>query len=115
MIESCEGPEGATTALERMKAGGCDGVILSPPLSDSTRVARSLNEMNLPFVGVAMARMDPDVCAVTIDDFKAAFAMTRRLIELGHRDIGFHQGPPQRSGKPVAPRRASRRPWTRRG
>ncbi len=94
MIESCEGPEGATTALERMKAGGCDGVILSPPLSDSTRVAKSLNEMNLPFVGVAMARMDPDICAVTIDDFKAAFAMTRRLIELGHRDIGFIKGHP---------------------
>ena len=94
LIESCEGPEGAATALDKMKAGGCDGVILSPPLSDSTRVAKLLDDMHLPFVGVAMARPDPNVCAVTIDDFKAAFAMTRRLIELGHRDIGFIKGHP---------------------
>ena len=94
MIESCEGPEGAMTALDKMKQGGCDGVILSPPLSDSTRVAKILGEMNLPFVGVAMARADANVCAVTIDDFKAAQAMTRRLIELGHRDIAFIKGHP---------------------
>ncbi len=94
LIESCEGPEGATAALEKMKAGGCDGVVLSPPLSDSSRVAKVLRDMNLPFVGVAMARPDPDVSCVTIDDFKAAFAMTRRLIELGHKDIGFIKGHP---------------------
>lgn len=94
LIESCEGPEGATLALEKLKASGCDGVILSPPLSDSARVAKILKDMNLPFVGVAAARPAPDVCAVSIDDFKAASAMTRRLIELGHRDIGFIKGHP---------------------
>ncbi|MDV6332485.1 LacI family DNA-binding transcriptional regulator [Asticcacaulis sp. 201] len=94
LIESCEGPEGATVALEKMKAGGCDGVILSPPLSDSTRVAKILKDMNLPFVGVAMARPDTTVSCVTIDDFKAAKAMTRRLIELGHRRIAFIKGHP---------------------
>nr|WP_031235475.1 LacI family DNA-binding transcriptional regulator [Asticcacaulis sp. AC402] len=94
LIESCEGPEGATAALEKMKAAGCDGVILSPPLSDSSRVAKILRDMNLPFVGVAMARPDPLVCCVTIDDYKAALTMTRRLIELGHRRIGFIKGHP---------------------
>ncbi|MBW8881638.1 MAG: LacI family DNA-binding transcriptional regulator [Asticcacaulis sp.] len=94
LIESCEGPEGASGALEKMKAAGCDGVILSPPLSDSSRVAKVLTEMNLPFVCVAMARPDPAVCCVAIDDFKAAFAMTRRLIELGHSHIGFIKGHP---------------------
>lgn len=94
LIESCVGPEGASAALEKMKAAGCDGVILSPPLSDSTRVAKILKEMNLPFVGVAMARLDPDICCVTIDDYEAANAMTRRLIELGHRTIGFIKGHP---------------------
>jgi len=94
LIESCEGPEGASSALDKMKASGCDGVILSPPLSDSTRVARMLSDMKLPFVGVAMARPADDVNAVTIDDFKAAQAMTRRLIELGHQHIGFIKGQP---------------------
>lgn len=94
LIESCEGPEGASVALEKMKQNGCDGVILSPPLSDSTRVAKALHEMGLPFVGVATARMADDISTVTIDDAKAAFAMTRRLIELGHRRIGFIKGHP---------------------
>lgn len=94
LIESCDGPEGAMATLEKMKAGGCDGVVLSPPLSDSSRVARMLRDMKMPFVGVAMARPDADVSCVTIDDFKAAETMTRRLIDLGHRDIGFIKGHP---------------------
>ena len=94
LIESCDGPEGAMATLEKMKAGGCDGVVLSPPLSDSSRVARMLKDMNMPFVGVAMARPDPEVSCVTIDDLKAAQTMTRRLVDLGHRDIGFIKGHP---------------------
>ena len=94
LIESCDGPEGASGALEKLKMNGCDGVILSPPLSDSARVAKILQDMDLPFVGVAAARPADDICSVSIDDFKAAFAMTRRLIELGHRNIGFIKGHP---------------------
>ncbi len=94
LIESCDGPEGASASLEKFRAGGCDGIILSPPLSDSTRVAQTLNEMGMLFVGVAAAREAVDLNAVSIDDFKAAFAMTKRLIELGHRDIGFIKGHP---------------------
>ncbi|MGZ3305500.1 MAG: LacI family DNA-binding transcriptional regulator, partial [Asticcacaulis sp.] len=94
LIESCDGPEGAAESLEKLRTGGCDGVILSPPLSDSAHVAAILTEMGLPFVGVAAARSAPDLCAVSIDDYEAAFAMTRRLIELGHRDIAFIKGHP---------------------
>lgn len=94
LIESCEGPEGAASALEKLRNNGCDGVVLSPPLSDSTRVAKLLQDMNMPFVGVAAARPATDICAVSIDDYKAAYAMTRRLIELGHRNIGFIKGNP---------------------
>lgn len=94
LIESCDGPEGAAAALEKLKSGGCDGIILSPPLSDSTRVAKILSDMHMPFVGVAAARPDEGLNAVSIDDYKAAFAMTRRLIELGHSEIGFIKGHP---------------------
>ena len=94
LIESCDGPEGASVALERLKHSGCDGVILSPPLSDSTRVAKILKDMGMPFVGVAAARPATDICSVSIDDFKAAYAMTRRLVELGHRTIAFIKGHP---------------------
>ncbi|MGZ3298827.1 MAG: LacI family DNA-binding transcriptional regulator, partial [Asticcacaulis sp.] len=68
LIESCDGPEGAAESLEKLRTGGCDGVILSPPLSDSAHVAAILTEMGLPFVGVAAARSAPDLCAVSIDD-----------------------------------------------
>lgn len=94
IIESCDGPEGVADVLDKLKSLGVDGVVLPPPLSDSSRVAKALKEMNLPFVGVATSRPSPDAASVSIDDFKAAFAMTQRLIALGHRRIGFIKGQP---------------------
>lgn len=94
LIESCEGPEGVADVLDKLRTVGVDGVILPPPLSDSTRVAKALKDMKLPFVGVATSRPLPDVSSVSIDDFKAAFAMTSRLVALGHKRIGFIKGHP---------------------
>ncbi|ESQ79716.1 LacI family DNA-binding transcriptional regulator [Asticcacaulis sp. YBE204] len=93
-IESCDGPEGVADVLDKLKTVGVDGVVLPPPLSDSSRVAKALKDMKLPFVGVATSRPSPDAPSVSIDDFKAAFAMTSRLIQLGHRRIGFIKGNP---------------------
>ncbi|MFT3996516.1 MAG: LacI family DNA-binding transcriptional regulator [Asticcacaulis sp.] len=94
IIESCDGPEGVADVLDKLKRLGVDGVVLPPPLSDSARVAKALKDMGLPFVGVATSRPSPDAPSVSIDDFKAAFAMTQRLIGLGHRRIGFIKGHP---------------------
>ncbi|GGZ28075.1 LacI family DNA-binding transcriptional regulator [Asticcacaulis endophyticus] len=97
-IESCDGPEGAASAIEKLKSTGTDGVVLPAPLSDSTRVAKALKDLNIPFVGVATARPSADITSVSIDDYKAAYSMTKRLIALGHRRIGFIKGHPNNYG-----------------
>lgn len=97
-LESCDGPEGATSAIEKLKANGTDGVILPSPLADSTRVAKALKEVGIPFVAVAAARPTLDITSVSIDDYQASFSMTNRLIALGHRHIAFIKGHPNNYG-----------------
>lgn len=70
-----------------------DGAILAPPLSQNIELLAQLAALDIPFVCIS-----PDDDAreqagsVEIDEESAAFDMTRRLIALGHRDIGFIEG-----------------------
>lgn len=72
---------------------GVDGVILTPPLSDSLALRDCLRRLDMRHVAVAPNKID-DVHAVRMDDAEAAFQMTTYLIEQGHRDIGFILGHP---------------------
>jgi len=87
--EQANSPE-AELLLRRL---GVDGVILTPPLSDSLVLRESLRRLDMRHVAVAPNKMD-DVHAVRMDDAEAAFQMTTYLIEQGHRDIGFILGHP---------------------
>jgi LacI family transcriptional regulator len=70
-----------------------DGAILTPPLSQNGVLLAQLTALQIPFVCIS-----PDEEAralagsVDIDEERAAFDMTARLIALGHRDIGFIEG-----------------------
>jgi LacI family transcriptional regulator len=96
IVEKCD-EERAEAAAKRLVASGIDGVILPPPLCDFADVTRALHDANVPAVAVATGRPPPDVSAVRIDDFAAAKAMTRHLIALGHRRIGFIKGHPNQT------------------
>ena len=61
------------------------------------QMVKALHEANIPAVAVATGRPSADVSAVRIDDFAAAQAMTRHLIGLGHRRIGFIKGHPNQT------------------
>ena len=87
--EQANSPE-AETLLRRL---GVDGVILTPPLSDSLVLRESLCRLNMRHVAVAPNKLE-EVYAVRMDDVEAAFQMTSYLIEQGHRDIGFILGHP---------------------
>ncbi|GLQ23166.1 LacI family transcriptional regulator [Algimonas ampicilliniresistens] len=87
--EQANSPE-AEILLGRL---GVDGVILTPPLSDSVVLRDILRRLDMRHVAVAPNKMD-DVHAVRMDDAEAAFQMTTYLIEQGHRDIGFILGHP---------------------
>ena len=97
VIERCEPDADAMVAAERLVADKIDGVILPPPLCDATDVIDLLEANGIPAVAVATGRPAVNVSAINIDDRAAARAMTRHLIALGHRRIGFIRGNPNQT------------------
>ena len=97
VIEQCEGVENEREAIQRLVKGGIDGVILPAPLCDSAQALKAVADAGIPAVLVASGRPAPDISAVSINDFEAARAMTRHLLELGHRRIGFINGHPNQT------------------
>lgn len=97
-----EVPSGFETEItNRLQSLRVDGVIITPPLSHRSAIRRALRERGLPFVLLAPEEHDPQAPSVGMDDEAAAFDMTRLLIGLGHRDIGFIGVP----SRPAAQRR----------
>jgi len=84
-------------AVRKLVSGGVAGVILPPPLCESAVIRSEIHAAQLPVVAVAAGKPPAEVLCVRIDDFKAAFEMTRYLIELGHRHLGFIKGHPNQS------------------
>ena len=69
-----------------------EGVILLPPIADDAGVLSALAERGVRAVLVSPA--DAEVgSSVRVDDARAAAVMTRHLLALGHRRIGFVGGP----------------------
>ncbi|MFN3582630.1 LacI family DNA-binding transcriptional regulator [Phenylobacterium sp.] len=96
VVEKCD-EEHAEDAAARLVSQGVDGIILPPPLCDAPQVLKTLAASHTPAVAVATGRPPADVSAVRIDDFEAAHAMTRHLVGLGHRRIGFIKGHPNQT------------------
>ncbi|KQN06858.1 LacI family DNA-binding transcriptional regulator [Sphingomonas sp. Leaf25] len=96
VLEPCEGEsaEAQAEATRRFASTAVQGVILPPPLSDSAPVQAELDAAGIPSVAVAIGVAQPGRLAVRIDDFAAAKAMTRHLLDQGHRRIGFIRGNP---------------------
>ena len=97
IVEKCDVEGGEKAAAEKLVASGIDGLILPPPLCDSEVIVRVVTASKIPAVAVATGRPPPDASAVRIDDFEAARAMTRHILELGHRRIGFIKGHPNQT------------------
>jgi len=93
IVEKCDEAD-AEAAAARLVGSGIDGIILPPPLCDSVAVRRTLAESGTPAVAVATGQPHADASAVRIDDYEAAREMTRHLVALGHRRIGFIKGHP---------------------
>ncbi|NNM76524.1 LacI family DNA-binding transcriptional regulator [Sphingomonas sp. ID1715] len=79
-----------------------DGAILTPPIADNAPVLDHLEQAGTPYVRISPARELDRGASVAIDNHGAARAMTRRLIDLGHRRIGFVIG---HAGYPVSEQR----------
>jgi LacI family transcriptional regulator len=124
LLEKC-GSRGERTAIRKLLGDGVDGIILPPPLSDSKGAREILRRAGVPFITVASGDASADALSVCIDNTEAAAAMTRYLIELGHRKLGFIRGASNQAasrqrfaGFQMALREAgieSRQEWVRKG
>ncbi len=69
-----------------------DGVILTPPSTDSDVVLGVLRATGTPYVRLGAERSDGGGLRLTLDDKGAARCMTEFLLSLGHTRIGFIGG-----------------------
>ncbi|OYU30787.1 MAG: LacI family transcriptional regulator [Comamonadaceae bacterium PBBC2] len=97
VVEMCEAGGKAEAAARDLIANGVDGIILPPPLCDSVRLVDLIAKSSTPSMAVACGQPDKRVSAVSVDDYQAAFAMTRHLLALGHHRIGFIIGHPNQT------------------
>jgi LacI family transcriptional regulator len=99
LLEKCEisSATAERAAVRRLIEGSVAGVLLPPPVCESHVILGELKKASIPTVAVATGRFRADASCVRIDDFKAAYEMTRYLLALGHRCIGFIKGHPNQT------------------
>ena len=85
---------GDAAAADALIGARLDGVILPPPLGDAHLLVDRLREAGIAVVATGSTRPAPLLASIGIDDRSAALEMTRHLIKLGHRRIGFITGRP---------------------
>jgi LacI family transcriptional regulator len=96
ILRAPKGENPSSKSLKDFIASGLSGVLLTPPLGDSVALLRMFEKANLPTATVA-AYAAGNAISVRIDDRQAAYEMSRHLLELGHRRIGFIVGNPDQA------------------
>ncbi len=70
-----------------------DGLILTPPVTDSAVVLDTLDARGIPYVRIAPGEFAGRAPAVAMDDESAARELGEHLLTLGHRRFGIVNGP----------------------
>lgn len=97
LVERSDRPGSPAQLAAHLVSHRVDGVILPPPLCDDAGLLAALAQAGLAMVQVATGRPAAIADAVAIDDHAAARDMTRSMIALGHRRIGFIAGNPNQT------------------
>jgi LacI family transcriptional regulator, galactose operon repressor len=92
VVGRCDTGGSKVEAIRDLLSQGLDGVIVSPPFSDSSQVFSVISSANIPAVAVGNSQPRMGQLAVCIDDYSASAAMTRHLLSLSHQRIGFIVG-----------------------
>lgn len=95
LLKGKDGRPPSAEAIGELIATGIRGVILAPPLGESAAVCGILRAAGVPMAVVG--GISRDAISVRIDDRSAAYDMTRHLLALGHRRLGFIIGNPDQS------------------
>jgi LacI family transcriptional regulator len=94
VVGKCDLGRHEIEVIQELLAEGVDGVIVPPPLCDSKAVHSLFAKAGALAVAIGSTRPRTSLMTVRIDDFSAAVAMTRHLLSLQHRRIGFIIGDP---------------------
>jgi LacI family transcriptional regulator len=97
IVEKCELGDHEVEVAQHLIDGGIDGIILPPPLCEAPALLALLAAARVPTVSVATSLPTESMLAIRIDDAQAAATMTRHIMDLGHRRIGFITGNPNLS------------------
>ncbi|WP_347304487.1 LacI family DNA-binding transcriptional regulator [Croceibacterium sp. TMG7-5b_MA50] len=92
LIEPVAGHADPIDAVRKVLDAGVAGIILPPPLCDSLDALELVWQARVHALSFATADPRSHSSAVLINDFEGARAMTRALIQLGHKHIGFVRG-----------------------
>lgn len=95
IVQKCEEGEDPKEWVKHLIEGGIRGFILPPPLCDDQGVLDLITEMEGLVIAVGPGRASGTQGSVLIDDFQAAYVMTKHIIGLGHKRIGFIVGNPE--------------------
>ncbi|WP_300544958.1 LacI family DNA-binding transcriptional regulator [Maricaulis sp.] len=95
IVESCGSADQdwESSIADMLRTSNFDGVIIPPPVCDNTAVLDAVEAAKLPHVRISPdTQLDRSPRVVT-DDREASRRMADYLLGLGHRRIGFIQGP----------------------
>lgn len=95
IVQNCKSTNQAKQLLRHLAEGGIAGFILPPPLCDDQSVLDLVSESGAVAIAVGPGQATGNHGAALIDDFQAAYDMTKHIIALGHRRIGFIVGNPE--------------------
>ncbi|MDY6947298.1 MAG: LacI family DNA-binding transcriptional regulator [Pseudomonadota bacterium] len=87
-----------TAEIESLLRSGVQAFLLPSPACDSPAVLDLLREASARWVAISPANLEVHPFSVSADHFDIAARMTARLVELGHRRIGFIAGDPASKG-----------------
>ncbi|QTD55210.1 LacI family DNA-binding transcriptional regulator [Parasphingorhabdus cellanae] len=73
------------------------GVVVTPPLCDDPDLIKMLDTKKIRYVLIAPRNPSATQASININDESAAEEMTRHLLSLGHKRIGFIKGHPDHS------------------
>lgn len=94
-VQSCDNTPDNALLVEKMASGGITGFILPPPLCDDQNVLDLIRGNGGIAIAVGPGKATGSHGAVMIDEYQAAYDMTRHIIGLGHERIGFIIGNPE--------------------
>lgn len=90
-------PDWLATLSGTLRELRLEGAILTPPVCDWADAVAVFEHHGVPVVRISPGTTPQRTPEVRIDDHAAARAITRALIDDGHRDIGFIGGNPDHS------------------